>query len=351
MRNGNPDGPGVWQEPWGVRYEGTWRDGYQDGPGTYVTPEGKRIEGLWDHGELIGAWYADPESGCRVWFAADEEPIGVLHWDGACPAGVAQGRGRIRWASGGPGYISSTLLFEGALDGGRLSGPGQWHQITRYANARTFESRVGTWRSGRLEGLARIDRLTDYSDADHVRTLERTAGQFGAARAPRPGWHESLRVEQDGSLDYTRRRGMLKGGELDGFGQKIEFRRKRNGTVSVDQWIGLFRADEFAGYGKVVTVSDDRSGRFAGLVHFPKDAGSGGYGAYSFAGGDLFQGHFGYSWNGHQLDIGLCQLKGRAPEPCRAETVDLTESSEKTCLVLLRAPATCIRTLSWLQRN
>ena len=75
-------------------------------------------------------WAADPRTGCRV-FAANREPGQIPIWEGACRDGVADGPGRLVWIMGD----RPQAMYEGALDQGRMQGPG----VFRLANGQRYE--------------------------------------------------------------------------------------------------------------------------------------------------------------------------------------------------------------------
>lgn len=87
-----------------------------------------------------GAWITDPATRCRVW---NPTPDGkeAIKWEGACPAGTAQGTGVLQW------FLDEqpTDRFEGELKNGRPDGPGVWIA----ANGDRYE---GAFRSGQADG-------------------------------------------------------------------------------------------------------------------------------------------------------------------------------------------------------
>ena len=94
--DGEFHGFGTLMEPWGEGYSGNWSNGRRDGEGEYITADSRRIAGVWNQDRLLGSWYADPNTGCRVWWRAEDDPVGEVSWSGRCVNGMAHGYGRVR---------------------------------------------------------------------------------------------------------------------------------------------------------------------------------------------------------------------------------------------------------------
>jgi hypothetical protein len=84
-------------------------------------------------------WIADPRSGCRVWNQNPQQK--AIAWSGACPDGVAQGRGVLQWYQAGrPGG-----RYDGEFRDGNENGRG----VYTYASGDRYE---GEWRDGNENG-------------------------------------------------------------------------------------------------------------------------------------------------------------------------------------------------------
>jgi MORN repeat len=71
------------------------------------------------HGAEAGAWILDTGAGCKVW-NPHPQPNETLRWSGACPNGMAQGRGAAQWFRGNLPFETD----EGEWREGRQSGYG-----------------------------------------------------------------------------------------------------------------------------------------------------------------------------------------------------------------------------------
>jgi hypothetical protein len=66
-----------------------------------------------------GGWILDTGAGCKVW-NPHPQPNETLRWSGACPNGMAQGRGAVQWSKGNLPFETD----EGEWREGRQSGFG-----------------------------------------------------------------------------------------------------------------------------------------------------------------------------------------------------------------------------------
>jgi hypothetical protein len=82
------------------------------------------------HCAEAGAWILDTGAGCKVW-NPHPQPNETIRWSGACPNGMAQGRGAAQWFRG-------NLPFE--------TDEGQW----REGRQTGFGTQV--WPTGRYDG-------------------------------------------------------------------------------------------------------------------------------------------------------------------------------------------------------
>jgi hypothetical protein len=85
-------------------------------------------------------WIAAQGSGCRLWNACPQREETVT-WSGACPNGVADGRGIKQWFRGG----KPNDRFEGTLRDGKENGRG----VFTRANGARYD---GEWRDGQHNG-------------------------------------------------------------------------------------------------------------------------------------------------------------------------------------------------------
>ncbi len=85
-------------------------------------------------------WIAAQGSGCRLWNACPQREDTVT-WSGACPNGVAEGRGITQWFQGG----KPNDRFEGTLRDGQRTGRG----VFTWANGNRYD---GEWRDNERNG-------------------------------------------------------------------------------------------------------------------------------------------------------------------------------------------------------
>ncbi len=108
---------------------------------------------------LAGEWIADAGAGCRVW---NQHPQGneTIRWSGACPNGLAHGRGAAQW-------FKNNLPFE--------TDEGEWREGR--------QSGYGTqvWPTGRYDG-----ELVDGEPHGHGVLVMRDARYDGEFRAGKP---------------------------------------------------------------------------------------------------------------------------------------------------------------------
>jgi len=148
-------------------------------------------------------WIADARTGCRFWKAVPELDESIS-WNGACPNGIAQGRGIVQWFKDGKpdGRLEAEFRdgkeigrgaftpanggrYDGAWRDGKMNGRGvyTWANGNRYevefrddkqngrgvftsANGDSYD---GEWRDGKMNGRGIMTYATGYRYEGEVR--------------------------------------------------------------------------------------------------------------------------------------------------------------------------------------
>ncbi len=246
-RNGEFHGSGRRMEPWGEGYEGGWIDGYRTGEGVYIAQDGRRIPATWGTSGLVGAWYADPETGCRLWWSPyEQDPVGELRWSGPCVDGKAHGAGTVEWRESdvdrGGRPEPTTESFTGELSDGYVQGAGVLRRRTTYKNAIEDQVFKGAWVDGVAQGYG--ERTEDRVDTRvesvlSSRTVSR--GEWKDRSLSGQGYREETEERRDGGRKVVISEGLFRGGWLNGPGRKEELNIKPDGSRSVDLTEGVFR--------------------------------------------------------------------------------------------------------------
>ncbi len=346
-REGEPDGRGLSMEAWGEGYEGGWLDGYRHGEGEFITAEGKRIPGRWERNNLIGSWYEDADTGCEVWFAVLDDPIGELSWTGECVRGRASGEGTIHWRQLEENGVVHEVSFEGTLRDGRLHGTGRWEQVDRYTNGSDRIVKVGTWIDGLRSGVG-MDRSVNAS----FRTTQGYAGNWKAGKRQGQGRRYSYKRHDDGSVTIENEIGRFLDG---GFVAGRMIREDRSGSrsrVTIER--GRFDG-QFVGYGSAVVWVEERvTGSSTSMVlRYEGSRFEDGRGVVRFGDGDSFVGQagpFGPSGYGGEFRDGICVLPSIGfVGACKTAEFDTGRHSGKTCIVARDQAALCLKVISrWI---
>jgi|GEM_PF-751451 len=112
LRDGRPEGNGVFQYNDESRYEGEFHNGKMEGAGRLIWADGRVMEGRYEQGLLEGR-------GKCFW------PDGS-HYDGSFRQGKMDGSGVFTWADG--------TRFEGIFDNGERTDEGSWERPEDYEN-------------------------------------------------------------------------------------------------------------------------------------------------------------------------------------------------------------------------
>ncbi len=225
-------GKGVYTWPNGSRYEGEWANDKRNGFGVMSLVEGDpglssyNKKGAWEEGRLVirglwadgnikrecrsasacqpsgtSGWFVDDISGCKVWNNSSS-PEEDVRYSGACPNGIAEGKGTAQWYKNG----QPSERAEGVFRNGRLEGKTvyTWSNGERYEGNYSDNKRAGkgvyTWPNGsRYEG--------EWSDGkrDGYGVLSLARGDGGiASYGSRGTWQGNLFII----------RGMWSGGQM-----------------------------------------------------------------------------------------------------------------------------------------
>jgi MORN repeat len=128
-----------------------------------------------------GAWILDTSAGCKVW-NPHPQPNETMRWSGACPNGMAHGRGAVQWFRG-------NLPFE--------TDEGEW----REGRQTGFGTQV--WPTGRYDG-----ELTDGEPNGHGVLIVQGLRYDGELRNGKPNGFGTL-TNVSGTFRGTWRDGCL----------------------------------------------------------------------------------------------------------------------------------------------
>lgn len=351
MKDGEYHGFGIDMEPWGEGFEGNWVDGFKDGEGVYINVDGTRIEGVWRRGVgLVGAWYTDLGTGCKLWWSAAETPTGTVSWSGECVGGKANGPGTVKWAADAEDVdatLRSEATFYGALDAGRLQGPGNWQQTREYRNSIVSITIDGRWDNGELNGAVEYERVSRHNGMGGFSTTTTYRGEFGNGVFAGYGKREEMKEHPDGRLEKLTEEGQFADNMLNGEGTRIEEKTNNNGDLTFESSTGYFSDRHFRGHGDQTVEHKSETGRFLALLSYPAHNEDGGTGTIRYANADLFEGSVD-SW-GTPIE-GTCELTSvDYTGPCIARSKKTSDYSGVTCLVSPENENNCLKEIiSWV---
>ncbi|WP_298467768.1 hypothetical protein [uncultured Erythrobacter sp.] len=350
LRDGEPHGQGVWMESWGEGYEGGWQEGYQHGEGAFISPDGKRIPGLWERSNLIGSWYEDAKTGCRVWFAVLDDPVGELSWTGSCVEGLAKGNGTIRWQQSVENSLVHEVTFSGTLREGKLHGIGRWEQVDRYTNVVDRTVKTGTWLDGQRSGIGADGEVSEFLDGAFAGATSGYAGSWKGGKRYGQGHRYETKKHIGGRTETKTEIGQFRNG---GFSEGRMVREDREGDsarITFEQ--GRFEG-QFTGYGTVIEMLENRSTGYSSsrVVRYEGSHHQDGEGVVHLGGEDVFVGRvagFGPQGHGGEFRDGFCSLKSIGfVGTCKTASFDTGDYSGKSCIVARNRPDRCLKEISW----
>jgi hypothetical protein len=175
------------------------------------------------------AWIKD-KNGCRV-RNANPQPNESVAWSGACPDGVAGGRGVLQWYLNG----KPNGRYEGELRNGRATG----HGVSVAANGDRYD---GEWRDGLQNGHGVFEDSRGHYDGEwkdgrpngHGTSVAANGNSYdGEWKDGRPNGH-GVSVETNGD----RYEGEWRDGRANGYGTD----RNAKGETFSGNWVsGCFR--------------------------------------------------------------------------------------------------------------
>lgn len=163
-------------------------------------------------------WMIDAANGCWVW-NPNPRPGETGTWEGACPRGPAEGRGRseLRWTEQGTPRVAT---YVGTLRAGRMEGSGllDWGDGNRYA---------GEWREDRPHGRG----ISLFPNGDRYEGLYWQGRRHGHGTYSNPNGH---RYEGEFRNGHRHGRGVFTwpgGDRYDG-----EWRDGRENGRGIETW-------------------------------------------------------------------------------------------------------------------
>ncbi len=350
MRDGEPYGYGLSMEAWGEGYQGNWVEGFRDGEGEYISADGRKVPGVWRRGRLIGSWYVDAESGCSIWWAPENDPVGSLNWSGECVDGKGHGEGRLDWTlAKGDRPAEKSIVFDGRLVDGIIQGQGAWRKIEKYVNVTNEITYQGSWVDGQRSGAGvETSNVVSRDGSPDIEIREKYDGEWKNDSYWGVGVYEKRRRSGSESAFSLKERGAFAAGRLHGEGQREAVRNTSETDKTIEKETGIFVQGELGGPG-VQTYESFRQGkRYYQRIEGSWAQGGVLQGVAEYADGATFRGVF--SGYGPIPFQGECEFpEAGFSGPCEAHERDTSEFSGETCLVPQGRKEPCLTVISsWI---